>query len=98
MEGATLRSSLSQPISISTTQLRAQVRGRVITPDDPAYDQARTQSSSASKPSTTRRGPDEPGGERNQPPGGGDPWAGQAVRRGGGGPGPDHGGAPRRGL
>jgi FAD/FMN-containing dehydrogenase len=38
MEGASLRSSLSQPIGISTLQLR----GRVITPDDPGYDQART--------------------------------------------------------
>jgi FAD/FMN-containing dehydrogenase len=42
MEGASLRSSFSQPVSISTAQLRAQVGGRVITPDDPAYDQART--------------------------------------------------------
>ena len=33
-----MRSSLSQPIGISTLQLR----GRVITPDDPGYDQART--------------------------------------------------------
>src|SRR4029450_1701894 len=41
MEGASLRSSFSQPVSISTAQLRAQVGGRVITPDDPAYDQAR---------------------------------------------------------
>ena len=37
-----MQSSLSQPIGISTAQLRAQVSGRVITPDDPAYDQART--------------------------------------------------------
>ena len=37
-----MRSSLSQPIGISTLQLRAQLRGRVITPDDPGYDQART--------------------------------------------------------
>jgi FAD/FMN-containing dehydrogenase len=42
MEGASLRSSFSQPSSVSTAQLRAQVGGRVITPDDPAYDQART--------------------------------------------------------
>jgi hypothetical protein len=37
-----LRSPVSHPISTSISQLRAQVRGRVITPDDPAYDQART--------------------------------------------------------
>jgi FAD binding domain len=37
-----LRSPVSQPISIWISQLRAQVSGRVITPDDPAYDQART--------------------------------------------------------
>jgi FAD/FMN-containing dehydrogenase len=42
MKGASLRSSFSQPISISTSQLRAQVNGRVITPDDPAYHQSRT--------------------------------------------------------
>jgi FAD binding domain len=36
-----LRSPVSHPISSSISQLRAQVRGRVITPDDPAYDQAR---------------------------------------------------------
>jgi FAD/FMN-containing dehydrogenase len=42
MEGASLRSSFSQPVSVSTAQLRAQMGGRVITPDDPVYDQART--------------------------------------------------------
>jgi FAD binding domain/Berberine and berberine like len=42
MEGATLRSPLSQPASFSITQLRAKVTGRVVAPADPAYDQART--------------------------------------------------------
>jgi FAD/FMN-containing dehydrogenase len=42
MEGATLRSPLSQPASFSITQLRAKVTGRVVGPADPAYDQART--------------------------------------------------------
>jgi FAD binding domain/Berberine and berberine like len=37
-----LRSPVSHPISSSISRLRAQVCGRVITPDDPAYDQART--------------------------------------------------------
>jgi FAD/FMN-containing dehydrogenase len=37
-----LRSPLSQPISIPAVQLRTQLRGRVITPADPPYDQART--------------------------------------------------------
>jgi FAD/FMN-containing dehydrogenase len=32
---------LSEPISTSISQLRDQVKGRLITPDDPAYDQAR---------------------------------------------------------
>jgi FAD/FMN-containing dehydrogenase len=37
-----LRSPLTQPIGISISRLRTQVRGRLVTPDDPAYDQART--------------------------------------------------------
>jgi FAD/FMN-containing dehydrogenase len=37
-----LRAPVSHPISVSISRLRAQLRGRVITPDDPAYDQART--------------------------------------------------------
>jgi FAD binding domain/Berberine and berberine like len=37
-----LRSSPPRPISISISSLRASVRGRVIAPEDPAYDQART--------------------------------------------------------
>jgi FAD/FMN-containing dehydrogenase len=36
-----LRPPLSQPIGVPISQLRAQVRGRVVMPDDPAYDQAR---------------------------------------------------------
>jgi FAD/FMN-containing dehydrogenase len=36
-----LRSSLSQPTGLLSSRLRAQMSGRVITPDDPAYDQAR---------------------------------------------------------
>jgi FAD/FMN-containing dehydrogenase len=35
-----LRSPLTQPISIS--QLRTQLKGRLVTPDDPVYDQVRT--------------------------------------------------------
>src|SRR5512133_186948 len=42
MEGVSLRSPLTQPIGISISRLRTQVRGRLVTPDDPAYDQART--------------------------------------------------------
>ena len=37
-----MRSPLSQLAGISISRLRAQVRGRVFTPDDPGYDQART--------------------------------------------------------
>ena len=37
-----MRSPVSHPTSSSISRLRAQLRGRVITPDDPAYDQART--------------------------------------------------------
>jgi FAD binding domain/Berberine and berberine like len=37
-----MRSPVSHPTSISISRLRAQVCGRVLTPDDPAYDQART--------------------------------------------------------
>ncbi len=36
-----MRSPLSQPIGVPISQLRAQVTGRVVVPDDPAYDQAR---------------------------------------------------------
>ena len=36
-----MRSSLSQPTGLLSSRLRAQMSGRVITPDDPAYDQAR---------------------------------------------------------
>jgi FAD/FMN-containing dehydrogenase len=36
-----LRSPLSQPIGVPISRLRAQVTGRVVTPDDSAYDQAR---------------------------------------------------------
>jgi FAD/FMN-containing dehydrogenase len=36
-----LRSSLSQPTGLLSSRLHAQMSGRVITPDDPAYDQAR---------------------------------------------------------
>ena len=37
-----MRSPLSQPIGVPISQLRAQVTGRVVAPDDPLYDQART--------------------------------------------------------
>ena len=36
-----MRSPLSQPIGVPISQLRAQVTGRVVAPDDPLYDQAR---------------------------------------------------------
>jgi FAD/FMN-containing dehydrogenase len=36
-----LRSPLSRPIGVPISRLRAQVTGRVVTPDDSAYDQAR---------------------------------------------------------
>jgi FAD/FMN-containing dehydrogenase len=42
MEGASVKSPLSQPIPVAISRLRTQVRGRLITPDDPVYDQART--------------------------------------------------------
>jgi FAD binding domain len=37
-----LRSSLTQPMGISIPQIRTQLNGRLVTPDDPVYDQART--------------------------------------------------------
>jgi FAD/FMN-containing dehydrogenase len=36
-----LQPSLSQPIAVPISQLRAQVTGRVVAPDDPLYDRAR---------------------------------------------------------
>ena len=36
-----MQSPLSQPIGVPISQLRAQVTGRVVAPDDPLYDQAR---------------------------------------------------------
>jgi FAD/FMN-containing dehydrogenase len=37
-----LRSLLTQPLGISIPRLRTAVKGRLMMPDDPAYDEART--------------------------------------------------------
>ena len=41
-EKLVLRNPLSSPTAVSISRLRTQVSGRVVAPDDPDYDQART--------------------------------------------------------